>query len=489
MLGRKDAGDRYVLVGSVDGSGQLARFYPAAADGCAVALPAGDEPLGGSIVVDEAPGPERIVVLVSHQPLCWPVVGAALSRFALDGDGALPPEPLGANRHAARWCCPRRRARSVDARPLPLPVLALLPWLSVLSARFAIVATAAEATDQAPLRYVDADAERVRSVLEEVGSVDAGHLLRVSNATPETLRAALATAESALRGDPDGVLILYFSGHADEQGLLLGKQRFDYRELRQFLSRTTVKTRVVLLDACRTGGALASKGGHQAPPFDVRVLRPATVAGAAIIAASTASELAQESSRLEGSFFTHHLVSGLRGAADGNGDGRVTLAESYAYAYAQTLSSTSTTLLGPQHPSYQYELAGAGELVLTELGRAQATLSLPLRSAGDLFMVFDNRDNLVAEVVGSTGRPVSLALRVGTYRVARRRGGRAAVGSVLVVRRGQGRLRRGDPARATGGAGPGQGDPPPPPRDLPGRWAGVRANGRHSHGGGGGPLL
>ena len=107
VFGRKDVGDRYVLVGSVDGSGQLARFYPAAADGCAVALPAGDEPLGGSIVVDEAPGPERIVVLVSHQPLCWPVVGAALSRFALDGDGALPPELLGADRHAARWVLPK----------------------------------------------------------------------------------------------------------------------------------------------------------------------------------------------------------------------------------------------------------------------------------------------------------------------------------------------------------------------------------------------
>jgi hypothetical protein len=311
-----------------------------------------------------------------------------------------------------------------------LPVLTLLTWLPVLSARFAIVATAAEAADQAPLHYVDADAERVRSVFEDVGSVDAGRFLRVSNATPESLRAALATAESALRGDPDGVLILYFSGHADEQGLLLGKQRFDYRELRQFLTRTTVKTRVVLLDACRTGGVLATKGGHQAPPFDVNLLRPATVAGAAIIAASTASEMAQESSRLEGSFFTHHLVSGLRGAADGNGDGRVTLAESYAYAYAQTLSSTSTTLIGPQHPSYQYDLAGAGELVLTELGRAQATLSLPRGSAGDLFMVFDSRDNLVAEISGGATRPVSLALRVGTFRVARRRGGRAAVGWV-----------------------------------------------------------
>ena len=166
-----------------------------------------------------------------------------------------------------------------------------------------------------------------------------------------------------------------------------------------------MKTRVVLLDACRTGGALASKGGHQAPPFDVRLLRPATVAGAAIIAASTASELAQESSRLEGSFFTHHLVSGLRGAADGNGDGRVTLAESYAYAYAQTLSSTSTTLSVPSIRRINIELAGAGELVLTELGRAQATLSLPLRSAGDLFIVFDGATTWWRRSLAAPPRP------------------------------------------------------------------------------------
>jgi hypothetical protein len=40
---------------------------------------------------------------------------------------------------------------------------------------------------------------------------------------------------------------------------------------------------------------------------------PFRVDGAAILAASGAEELAQESSDVEGSYFTHHLISGLRG--------------------------------------------------------------------------------------------------------------------------------------------------------------------------------
>lgn len=300
----------------------------------------------------------------------------------------------------------------------------------LLSGRFAVVATAGEAAGQTPLRYVDADAERVLSVLGELGGIERSRVVRVRNATPSSLRAALATAEATLRGDPEAVLVVYFSGHAEEQGLLLGNDRFEYRELRGLLAKSAVRTRVVLLDACRSGAALASKGGRPTGAFDVRSLRSETVSGAAIIAASTASEQAQESSRIEGSFFTHHLVSGLRGAADQNGDGRVTLAESYAYAYTQTLSSTSTTLLGPQHPSYQYDLAGAGELVLTELGRAQATLSLSVGAPGDLFMVFDAHENLVAEVTFAGLRAPSLALPAGRYRVTRRRGDRAAVGEV-----------------------------------------------------------
>jgi hypothetical protein len=57
-------------------------------------------------------------------------------------------------------------------------------WASVvysllLAGRFAVIATAGEATGELPLRYVDADAERVGSVLEELGGFPADHIVRV----------------------------------------------------------------------------------------------------------------------------------------------------------------------------------------------------------------------------------------------------------------------------------------------------------------------
>src|SRR5207244_7956022 len=48
FVNRKDLADRYALVGSVDGSRQLARFYPMDPQGCGVALPAAGEAIDGS---------------------------------------------------------------------------------------------------------------------------------------------------------------------------------------------------------------------------------------------------------------------------------------------------------------------------------------------------------------------------------------------------------------------------------------------------------
>ena len=74
---------------------------------------------------------------------------------------------------------------------------------------------------------------------------------------------------------------------------------------------------------------------------------------------------AQESDDLQGAFFTHAFIAGLLGAADADGDGSVVLDEAYRYAYDATLRSTSRTVAGTQHPTFQYDLRGRGELVLT----------------------------------------------------------------------------------------------------------------------------
>jgi uncharacterized caspase-like protein len=104
--------------------------------------------------------------------------------------------------------------------------------------------------------------------------------------------------------------------------------------------------RILIVDACRSGSLTRVKGGTPAPPFDVHVRGSDGSEGAAFLTSSAANEDAQESDALQGSFFTHYLVSGLLGAADSDGDRRVSLSEAYAYAYEGTLRASSRSLAG-----------------------------------------------------------------------------------------------------------------------------------------------
>lgn len=70
--------------------------------------------------------------------------------------------------------------------------------------------------------------------------------------------------------------------------------------------------------------------------------------GEAVLTSSAAHEQALESREIRASFFSHHFVSGLRGATGSSGDGRVTIGEAYRYAFVNTLLATSNTLTGPQ---------------------------------------------------------------------------------------------------------------------------------------------
>jgi hypothetical protein len=76
---------RYIQVGSVDGTGGYSPFYPAG-DGVSVALPDRGEPLDGSIRLDDAPGPERLFVVLSATPLSTRDVRRVAEAHAVDGE-------------------------------------------------------------------------------------------------------------------------------------------------------------------------------------------------------------------------------------------------------------------------------------------------------------------------------------------------------------------------------------------------------------------
>jgi Caspase domain len=272
-----------------------------------------------------------------------------------------------------------------------------------------LVSSEAGTSDEAPLRFTTSDAERLAAVLRELGgfAADDVHLLRNPNAAE-----VLDALDTLTRGPTAAsVFFFYFSGHADAAALHPAGTLLPLDLLLHRLRSVPAELRIVLLDACGSGAAARAKGSRPAGPFEVR-LDDQLPAGDILVSSSAADEQSFEGEH--GGLFTLHWTAGLRGAADRNGDGQVTLSEAYEYAYAQTLRSTLGAATGPQHPAFRYELAGRRDPVLTQLAGA-ATVTLLAEGDGE-YVVFDAQErSVIAEVPTRDGQPRRLALAPGAY--------------------------------------------------------------------------
>jgi hypothetical protein len=279
------------------------------------------------------------------------------------------------------------------------------------------------------LRYAERDARRVHAILLRLGGVAEPDARLLLSPSADEVRRALAdlgarSAQARAAGEAT-LLLVYYSGHARDGALRLRETRLELAALRGLLEAAPADVRIGLVDACRSGAVTRSKGVRRAPAFDVA--RADGPRGLVLVTSSGADEESQESDALGGSFFTHHLASGLLGDADASGDGRVTLAEAYAYAYARTVASTADTAAGVQHPAYHYDLGGAGDVVLTELSAAGALVFPP--TAEGAYLVLDGGRRAVAEVAKRAGEARRLALAPGRYTVKKR----LAAGDGLLV--------------------------------------------------------
>jgi hypothetical protein len=276
--------------------------------------------------------------------------------------------------------------------------------------------------DEVGLRYAERDAREISQVLQQLGGVSSRDSLLLLGEDASSIRGAIIELNERIRKEAAGkaTLLVFYSGHADSEGLHLGESTLPFEELRSMVSGSSARMRLLVVDSCRSGGVTRAKGVTSAEDFEIALdLRPGTE-GMAILTSSSAGESSQESDLLRSSFFSHHLVSGLRGAADRNKDGRVTLGESYSYAYHQTLRSSGRTLT-VQHPTFEYDMVGQGDLVLTQIGEdVRGSGTLRINQSGR-YMVFEGQEGgpLMAELaVGQTGAQIVLPPR--RYFVQRR---------------------------------------------------------------------
>lgn len=265
--------------------------------------------------------------------------------------------------------------------------------------------------DERPLRHAERDADRMRQVLEELGRFE-----RVIH-LPGSSAPDLMTALDALPDAPE-VLLLYYSGHAGRGALHLQGGLLEGTKVLASLDAKRPGLRVAIIDACESGDLTQAKGlGYTFVAPEAMTTRPTR--GRVVLASSSPGALAQESDALQGSYFSSHVVAGLRGAADRDEDGRITLREVFEHARSRTVGDTFLSGAGVQRPSFRMRLDGEADVPLTWIDSSGAQLELGGGESGR-YLVQSAHGQIMAELTLARGEHSALSFPPGRYQILKR---------------------------------------------------------------------
>lgn len=267
------------------------------------------------------------------------------------------------------------------------------------------------------LSYAESDATSFKNTMSELGGIpNENSILLLSPKKNEIDDAFAKLSNSILKNKSKNrtEVIIYYSGHSDEDGLFLNNSCYSYSDLKKQINSIPCDIHVVILDSCYSGSFIRTKGGIKQKPFLLD--DSSKVSGHAYLSSSSEWESSQESDEIEGSFFTNSLLSGLRGAADSNNDKKVTLNELYSYAFLETLHKTEETKSGPQHPNYNITLTGSGDLVLTDYSNSNCLLEISEDVLGKIIIRNEN-GKIISELDKNETIPILLALPDGKYKI------------------------------------------------------------------------
>ena len=289
-------------------------------------------------------------------------------------------EPDGTTRQEVRTVTRERGATASAKKPVPPPEPAREFWAVVIGVgRY-------ENAGIPFLKYSVPDADAMYQVLTTTVGIKKDNVMLLTDRTERkptlrNIKYALGTflARSARKDD---TVIVYFAGHGapevdprgiERDGLAkylipsdadpddLYSTGLPMDELQTIFGRIEAERVVMFLDACYSGGAggrtFASKKTRAGAIDDLFLERLTRATGRVIVTASKTSEVSLELPELGHGIFTYYLTEGLKGAADLNRDGIVSLQELYEYV-EQQVSRKSRSVGGNQHPVMKGEQEG-----------------------------------------------------------------------------------------------------------------------------------
>jgi uncharacterized caspase-like protein len=237
------------------------------------------------------------------------------------------------------------------------------------------------------LKYAVNDAREFHRFLIEKNRMPINNVTLLLNdqATLKNLRSTLGTKLKNAAGIDD-MVIIFFAGHgaterdatsADGDGLEkyllpwetdpadLYSTAMPMREIAHIFGRIRSDRLIFIADSCysgASGGRTISVTGTRANITDVFLERISGGRGKVIITASAANEVSVEKDELRHGVFTYYLLEGLRGAADFDRDGAITVDEAYSYVSEKVPRATGQE----QHPVKKGSVEGSFVMSLVQ---------------------------------------------------------------------------------------------------------------------------
>ena len=191
-------------------------------------------------------------------------------------------------------------------------------------------------------------------------------------ATRSGIEAALGRVVQETR--PEDVFVFYYAGHGvmSEGGgtqpadfylvpvnvtrmygndEVLAEKAISATQLREICQQIEARKQLVILDACQSG-AVVDRFAMRGAAEEKAIAQLARSAGLVVLASTQSEQFAAEFKELGHGLFTHALLLGLDGEADGSPrDGRVTVRELSAYVDARIPELSERYRGQPQYPN------------------------------------------------------------------------------------------------------------------------------------------
>lgn len=191
------------------------------------------------------------------------------------------------------------------------------------------------------LEFSDDDAQQVYDFLksEGGGAVPSSQIILLKDQQASKVNMLKAANDLFINADPDDLILFYFSGHGlpgaflpvDSDGEL---NRISHQTIKTLLLNSPAKFKMVFADACHSGSFKSPEGIENISHLLYESLANAS-GGMGLLLSSRTEEFSHEFDGIKSGVFSHFLIRGLKGEAEKNKDGFVSVNELFNYVYEQ----------------------------------------------------------------------------------------------------------------------------------------------------------